>query len=192
GGLHVGVVTSNEDPDGEHRVRVRLPLVDAQDDGAWARVASLDAGAQRGFFFRPEIGDEVVIGFFEDDPRRPVILGMLHSSAKAPPIAGSDDNHEKGYRSRSGLRVHFNDQDKVLLLETPGGNRLTLSDKDSGMKLEDQNGNLIELGTSGIKLQSASALDLKAGSQLKLEGSAGAKLSSSATTEVVGSLVKIN
>src|SRR5262249_9567354 len=82
-GLQVGVVTSNEDPDGEHRVRVRLPLVDAADDGVWARVPSPDAGDERGFFFRPEMGDEVVVAFFDDDPRRPVILGMLHSSAKA-------------------------------------------------------------------------------------------------------------
>ena len=79
-------MTSNEDPDGEHRVRVKLPLVNNADDGVWARVASLDAGNDRGFFFRPEIGDEVVVGFFDDDPRRPVMLGMLHSSAKAAPL----------------------------------------------------------------------------------------------------------
>jgi Rhs element Vgr protein len=107
-GLQIGTVASNEDPDGEHRVRVRLPIVDAEADGVWARVASLDAGDQRGFFFRPEIGDEVVVGFLEDDPRRAVILGMLHSSAKAAPLQGSDDNHEKEYRSRSGMRLYFN------------------------------------------------------------------------------------
>ena len=67
--------------------------------------ASLDAGDDRGFFFRPEIGDEVVVGFLDDDPRRAVILGMLHSSAKAAPLAGSDDNHEKVYQSRSKMKL---------------------------------------------------------------------------------------
>ena len=191
-GLQIGIVASNEDPDGEHRVRVRLPLVNDQDDGVWARVASLDAGDQRGFFFRPEIGDEVVVGFFEDDPRRPVILGMLHSSAKAAPLAGSDDNHEKEYRSRSGMRLHFNDDKKIALLETPAGNRMTLSEDDQGMKLEDQNGNKIELTPDGIKIESAKALSLKAGTELKAEGQAGAELSSSATCKVKGSLVQIN
>ena len=85
-GLQAGVVTDNEDPAGEFRVRVRLPLVNDGDDGVWARVASLDAGAERGFFFRPEIGDEVLLGFLDDDPRQPVLLGMLHSSALAAPL----------------------------------------------------------------------------------------------------------
>ena len=191
-GLQIGKVASNEDPDGEHRVRVRLPLVNADADGVWARVASLDAGDQRGFFFRPEIGDEVVVGFLDDDPRRAVILGMLHSSAKAAPLQGSDDNHEKEYRSRSGMRLHFNDDQKVVLLETPAGNRLTLSEQDQGVKVEDQNGNKIEMSASGVKIESAGALELKATGELKLQGQAGAELSSSATCKLQGSLVQIN
>lgn len=190
-GLQIGTVTGNEDPDGEHRVRVRLPLVDDQADGVWARVASPDAGAERGFFFRPEIGDEVVVGFLEDDPRRAVILGMLHSSAKAAPLAGSDDNHEKAYRSRSGMRLFFDDEKKVLLLETPGGNRMTLSEEDQGVKLEDQNGNRIELTPQGITIESAAALELKAATELKLTGQ-GAELSSTSTTVVKGPTVAIN
>jgi Rhs element Vgr protein len=191
-GLQIGTVASNEDPDGEHRVRVRLPLVDAQADGVWARVASLDAGDDRGFFFRPEIGDEVVVGFLEDDPRRAVVLGMLHSSAKAAPLQASDDNHEKAYKSRAGMRLYFDDDRKIMLLETPAGNRMTFSEQDRGVKLEDQNGNKIELTPDGIRIESPKALELKGGTQLKLEGQAGAELKSSATTKVQGSLVQIN
>jgi Rhs element Vgr protein len=207
-GLQIGVVISNEDPDREHRVRVRIPLVDAQDDGTWARVAALDAGADRGFFFRPEIGDEVVLGFLEDDPRLAVILGMLHSSAKAAPLLGSDDNHQKVYQSRSKMRVFFDDDKKVLQLETPAGNRITLSEDGKTVKIEDQNSNLIEMNQNGIRIESTKALELKAGTELKaesgtsfgvkggttlkLEGSAGAELSSSASTAVKGSMVQIN
>lgn len=207
-GLQVGVVVSNEDPDGEHRVQVRMPLVSLEADGVWARVASLDAGDDRGFFFRPEIGDEVVLGFFNDDPRHPVILGMLHSSAKAAPLAGSDDNHEKLYRSRSGMRVYFNDDTKVLQLETPGGNSVTLSEEDRAVTIADQHGNSITMNENGITVESASVLALKAGTELKLESSAalevsgganlklegasGVELSSPGTTTVRGSLVQIN
>jgi len=84
-GLHVGTVQSIEDSTGQYRVKVRLPLVNASDDGIYARVATLDAGDNRGSFFRPESGDEVIVGFVNDDPRHPVILGMLHSSAKKAP-----------------------------------------------------------------------------------------------------------
>lgn len=82
-GLQIGVVVQLEQyPNGDDRVRVRMPLVDNEDNGVWARVATLDAGENRGSFFRPEMGDEVVLGFLNDDPRDPVILGMLNSSSE--------------------------------------------------------------------------------------------------------------
>lgn len=207
-GLQVGVVVSNEDPDGEHRVRVRMPLIDPDDEGTWARVAAPDAGDTRGFFFRPEVNDEVVLGFFDGDPRSAVILGMLNSSAKPAPLEGSDDNHEKVLQTRSGCRLYFNDDTKVIVLETPGGNKMSISDEDSGITLEDQNGNQIVMNADGILLKSASAvnieaatdikaesganLELKAGAQLVAEGSAGSELKSTATTVIKGSLIQIN
>lgn len=207
-GLQIGTVVSNEDNDGEHRVRVKLPLVNSTEDGIWARVASLDAGAERGFFFRPEIGDEVVVGFLDEDPRHAVILGMLHSSAKAAPIPGSDDNHEKVFQSRSKMRLYFNDDTKVMRFETPAGNKITLSEDAKTVKIEDQNGNKIEMTDEGIKLEAAKALALKAGTEikiesgtalgvkggteLKIEGSAGVEVSSSALTKIKGSMIHLN
>ena len=207
-GLQVGKVVSNEDDTGEHRVRVRLPLVNMEADGIWARVASLDAGEGRGFFFRPDIGDEVVVGFLEDDPRRAVILGMLHSSAKAAPLTGTNDNHEKVYQSRSRMRLYFNDDKRLVLLETPAGNKVTLSEDDKAVKIEDQNGNKIEMTEFGIKIEAAKALELKAGTELKLEsgtsfdvkggtelkleGSTGVELTSSALTQIKGGIIHLN
>ncbi|HEX6911629.1 MAG TPA: type VI secretion system tip protein VgrG [Longimicrobium sp.] len=208
GGLQVGVVVSNEDPQGEHRVRVRMPLVSEDADGAWARVAMPDAGAERGWFFRPEVGDEVALGFVNDDPRQPVVLGMLHSSARAPHLSASDDNHEKGYQSRSKIKLTIDDEKKVVTLETPAGNVLTLSEQDKTVSLVDQNGNTLEMTSDGItvqsarsltlkagtelKLESGTALSVKGGSELKMEGAAGAELSSSAITKVKGSLLQLN
>lgn len=207
-GLQIGVVVSNEDPEGEHRVRVRMPLVSNDEDGTWARVAALDAGDGRGFFFRPEIGDEVVLGFLNDDPRQAVILGMLHSSAKPAPIQGSDDNHEKVYQSRSKMKILFNDEKKMMLFETPAGNKITLSEEDKAIRIADQNGNKIEMTSDGITIESSKAINLKAGTEvkmesgtlfkakggteIKLEGSAGAEVSSSAITKIKGSMVQIN
>lgn len=208
GGLQIGTVTSNEDPDGEARVKVRLPLVDATGDGVWARVASLDAGQDRGFCFRPELGDEVVVGFLDEDPRGPVILGMLHSSARPPPLQGSNDNHQKVYRSRAGLRLHFDDRQKEVRLETPAGNAITLSEDARGIRISDQNGNSIVLDPDGVRIESTAAVRVKAATELGLEsgtslgakagaglalsGASGAELSSASVTQVKGSLVKLN
>lgn len=207
-GLQIGVVVSNEDPDGEDRVRVRMPLVDNEADGTWARVASLDAGEERGFFFRPEVGDEVVLGFLNDDPRQAVILGMLNSSAKPAPLKGSDDNHEKVFQSRSKMKLYFNDDTKIAQLETPAGNLITLSEEDKAITIKDQNGNKIEMNADGITIESSKAIELKAGTEvkmesgtafnvkggteLKMEGASGAELSSSAMTKVKGSMVQLN
>jgi Rhs element Vgr protein len=207
-GLQIGIVTGNEDPDGEHRIRLRLPVVNNEDDGTWARVATLDAGDSRGTFFRPEIDDEVIVGFLDGDPRSAVVLGMLHSSAKPAPLQGSDENHEKVYQSRAGMKLYFNDDTKVLELETPAGNRITLSEQDKAVRLEDQNGSTIEMTPDGITidsskaltikaasnltLQSGAAFEVKGGSALKLAGTASAELSSAATTIVKGGLVQIN
>jgi Rhs element Vgr protein len=206
-GLQAGVVTDNEDPDGEFRVRVRLPLVHDGDDGVWARVASLDAGAERGFFFRPEIGDEVLLGFLDDDPRRPVVLGMLHSSALAAPLSPSNDNHRKGYTSRSKIELLFDDEKKSVLLATPGGNRLVLDDDAKGITIEDQHGNRIVLGSDGITIESSRALGLKSGTggtleagttldvtasaALKLEGTASTDVKSGGVVKVAGSAVQL-
>jgi len=170
-GLQIGVVTAlQKDPDGEDRIKVRLPVVSSVEEGIWARIATLDAGKDRGTFFRPEIGDEVVLGFLGDDPRHPVVLGMCHSSAKPAPEAAKDANHRKGYVSRSKMRFIFDDQKKVILLETPGGNKMTLSEADKGIVLSDQNGNKITLDDTGIKIESSKDLTLKAAKEIKVEG----------------------
>jgi len=207
-GLQLGLVTALEgDPDGEERIQVHVPAIDPAGEGTWARLATLDAGASRGVVFRPEIGDEVVLGFLDRDPRNPVVLGQLHSSAKASPFPPADDNHEKGLVTRSGIELRFDDDKKVVVLKTPNGNTLTVSDEDGGLKLEDESGNTLTLDSSGITLDSASDLTLKAAgdvkvegsnveataqAQFKAEGSAGAEVSSSANTTIKGSMVQIN
>ncbi len=193
-GLQIGVVTVLEsDPDGEDRIKVRLPLVSVSEEGIWARLATLDAGKDRGTFFRPEIGDEVVVGFLGDDPRYPVVLGMCHSSAKPAPEPASDKNHHKGYVSREKMKLTFDDEKKIIHLETPGGNKLTLSEDKKGILIEDQNGNKITLDNNGIKIESVKDLILKASKDIKAEGvnielnaQSGFKASGTATAEVSG------
>lgn len=190
-GLQLGVVTDNEDPQGEFRVRVRMPLVNGGDDGIWARVAAADAGSNRGLFFRPEIGDEVLVGFLDDDPRHPVVLGMLHSSAKAAPLAPSNDNHLKGYTSRSGIALSFDDDGKSLTLSTPGGNRLVLDDGNAGITISDSNGNRIVLSRTGIAIESAMAFSVKADTEMKLESTVGTDVKSIGVVKVAGSALQL-
>jgi len=206
-GLQVGVVTALEgDPDGEFRVQVRMPLID-ESEGVWARHALLDAGENRGSFFRPEIGDEVVLGFFNDDPRNPVILGMLNSSVKPAPIAPADDNHEKGFVTRSEMKLMFDDDKKIIQIETPNGNVMTFSDDEGKVEIVDENGNKMTMDSAGILMETSSDVNikangditiegtnvnLKASASFKAEGGTGAELSTGATAILKGSIVQIN
>ncbi|MBL4676737.1 MAG: type VI secretion system tip protein VgrG [Mucilaginibacter sp.] len=205
-GLLTGIVTDNEDPEGEFRVRVKIPIINADDDGVWARMALSDAGNNRGMFFRPEINDEVLLGFLFDDPRQPVIIGMLHSSALASPLQPSNDNQQKGYTSREKLVLLFDDDKKSVVIKTPGGNSVTLSDDAKGISLEDQNGNKITMDDKGIVIQATQKIELKAGTQLaigapnlamsadtacEIKGAA-TKLESAGVLTLTGAMVKIN
>ena len=221
-GLQVGIVTSLEDPDGDNRVQVKLPIVSNSEDGIWARVATLDAGKNRGTFFLPEVGDEVIVGCINNDPSHVVILGMVNSSAMPAPLTATNANNEKGYVSREKIKMIFNDDEKSFKLETPGGNKITLSDQDELIKIEDQHGNKITMESAGISIESASDLKLKASGDVTIDAvnitvtpssnfsvSAGgaeikagsgsvslkaptAKVEGSGMTEIKGGLVKIN
>lgn len=169
-GLQIGVVTDLEnDPDSQDRIRVRLPIINANEDGVWSRIACMDAGDARGTFFRPEIGDEVLVGFLNNDPRNPVVLGMLNSSSKPAPLQASNQNDEKGYVSRSGMKMIFNDDEKSLKIETPAGKKVTISESDNVMTLEDENGNKISMDSSSVSITSGAKMSLKAAGDLTIE-----------------------
>lgn len=207
-GLQIGIVSQlQDDPDGEDRILVQLPIINDEEQGIWCRIASLDAGENRGFFFRPEIGDEVIIGFINDDPNDAVVLGMLHSSAKPAPLTASDDNHEKGLVTRSEMKVLFDDDKKSIRIETPAGKVISLDEDAGSIVVEDDNSNTITIDSNGIVVESGSDIsikasgdvniegtnvNIKASAQFKAEGSAGVEMSSSATATVKGSLVQIN
>jgi Rhs element Vgr protein len=186
-GLQVGVVTDLDDPAGEFRVRVKIPAVSMQDDGAWCRMVMPDAGNNRGFFFRPEVGDEVIVGFLHDDPNHAVILGCVFSSAKGAPLPQNGNNNEKGLVTRSELKWVWNDEKKAVTVQTPAGKTLVLDDSAGEIKLEDETGNKIVMNSEGITIQSPMAIKITAGTNLTAEGSSQAEIKGGAACKVSGS-----
>jgi uncharacterized protein involved in type VI secretion and phage assembly len=132
---------------------------------------------------------------------------MVSSSAKPAPLQAADDNHEKGYVSRSKMKMIFNDDKKSITIETPGGNKMIITEEDKKIHLEDQNGNKLTMDKDGVKIESIKDIVLKAtgdikaegvnmnvkgSGQAKIEGGGGAELSSGATTTVKGSTLMLN
>lgn len=176
-GLQIGIVKQiNADPDGELRVKIDLPLVGTGGDGVWARLGNSYASSGFGSFFYPEVNDEVIAGFFNDDPRFPVILGSLYSSGRAPSFTPDEQNNTKALVTRTQMKVEFQEDKKIITITTPGNNQIVLSDEAKSIKLSDQNSNTITMSSSGIEINSASALTLKAATTMSLEASTGASV----------------
>lgn len=185
-GLQIGVVMKLDgDPAGEHRVQVKLPVLQAQTEGVWARLMQGHASSGFGSFFLPEVGDEVVLGYFAADPSHPVVLGSLYSSGRPPPYDLAAPNDTKALVTRCKHRLEFNEKDQAITLTTPGGNRVVLSDKDKSILLEDQNGNTVKLSPCGIALDSPKDISLSAKGGITLD--AVNSISLTAKTDVMAS-----
>ncbi len=168
-GVYPAVVTDVVDPNNQGRVKVRLPW--SPDPGnssyeAWARIATMMAGNNRGTWFIPDKNDEVLVAFEGGNPRRPYVIGALWNGQDAPPeqIDGAGDNNVKTILSRQGVRITLDDTDGAvkLRLETPGGQSIVLSDADNSIVAEDSNGNTIKMETQGITLTASGTLEIDA------------------------------
>ena len=168
-GVYPAQVSDIRDPDNQGRVKVRLPWSpDASGAAyeAWARIAAMMGGNNRGTWFIPDVNDEVLVVFEAGDPSRPYVIGGLWNGQDAPPEAmdGAGSNHRKVIRSRNGVKVTLDDQNgqEQLILETPGGQKMTLKDGPGTVEIIDSSGNSVKLEPSGITVTASSKVTINA------------------------------
>ena len=187
GGLHVGKVTQlDSDPNEQQRVQVSIPVLGSAAKPVWARLAQFYASSAFGAFFVPEVGDEVVLGFFDNDPTHPVILGSLYSSNRAPPYTLTAENNTKAIVTRCKAKIEFDEENKVITIMTPGKNKVVLSDQDKSILLLDQNNNRAELNPDGITLESPKDIKVKANGTITLDAMGAITLTSQADVKSSG------
>lgn len=168
-GVFPALVTDIKDPDGQGRVKVALPWSpDANSSRyeVWARLATLMGGGNRGSWFIPDVNDEVLVSFESGDVRRPYLLGGLWNGSDKPPdsMDGAGQNFRKVLRSRNGVKLTLDDTNgqEKMILETPGGQRVTLKDGPGAVEVVDSNGNSIKLETAGITITAAAKVTVNA------------------------------
>jgi uncharacterized protein involved in type VI secretion and phage assembly len=191
-GLQIATVKKLfEDPEAHFRILINLPSNAENKDGIWARMANFYATGSAGAGFLPEVGDEVVVGFLESDPRYPVILGSLYSSSKKAPLTPADNNNYiKSITTKSKLKITFDDEKKITKIETPGGNSITLSDEAKSIEIIDQNSNSLKMTSGGITLESKKDITIKATGNITLDATA--KLNLTAKQDVAVSGMNVN
>ncbi len=192
-GLAVAIVTQNKDDNGLARVRVKLSWQGEGEETYWARLAAPMAGGERGSYFVPEIGDEVLVGFERGDLSHPYILGALWNGQQRPPETNDDGKNDRRLiRSRSGHELLFDDGNPPKVeLKLEDGKHLLLDDK--GVKVEDGQGNTITIESSSGMMTIESKTQLKLKSQkIAIEAGALMEIKSSGPLMIKGSVVMIN
>ena len=168
-GVFPAIVKDIKDPDGQGRVKIALPW-SPDTAGAsyevWARLATFMAGNNRGSWFIPDVDDEVLVTFEGGDARRPYVIGALWNGRDTPPetMDGAGKNNLKVLRSRNGVKITLDDQDgqEKFIVETPGGQKLTLKDGPGSIVAEDSNGNSIKMETAGVTVTASSKVTINA------------------------------
>jgi Rhs element Vgr protein len=182
-GLFNGTVKKMfDDPDSQYRILVDVPLFDTNGAGIWARLSNFYSTSGAGAFFLPEVGDEVILGFLNEDPRYPVILGSMYSSSKIKPFTGLEPNEKNSIKaivSKSGISVEFDDENKIWTVATPNKNTIIISDKDKQITIKDENKNSIVMSSSGIDMSSPKSINITAQENVTIKGTQGVVIQSS-------------
>lgn len=200
GGLTVGIVTDNEDPEVLNRVKLKLPyLADDQQTG-WARVLQLGAGKSRGWNVLPEIDDEVLVGFEHGDIDRPYVLGGLVNGEDAPMYAHRDvlksgKVNARVFNSRLGHELRFSDggggaeqfiqvntvgKEAILFL---GVDKIDLQADGVPVKVFNEKGS-IEINKDGDILLTGANIVLKSKQDITIDAGANLNIKSKASIAV--------
>ena len=197
--LQMAVVLDNNDPDKLGRIKVKFPWNDT-DETPWIRVMSPHAGADRGWYCLPEIGDEVLVGYEQGSADLPVVLGSLYNKDDKPPGKAIDaKNSVKMFMTRCGNQIVLDDTDgdeKVLIITKDGKNKITM--KTGGPTEVESEGAInitgkkdITIKGANITLDSQGDVKIKAAGNASMEATANLTAKGSAQVEIQGTTVTV-
>jgi uncharacterized protein involved in type VI secretion and phage assembly len=134
-GVVTGKVKNVNDPERQGRVQVTLDFLGGQNESTWAPVATLMSGGKRGSWFMPEVGDEVLVAFNQDNVEHPYVLGFVWNGEEQPP---ENDYHTRTIVTPGGHKLRFEDKDgeKKIVVKSSSDQTITLDDTKSSITLE--------------------------------------------------------
>ena len=195
-GVVVGVVTNNQnDPEGLGRVKVKFPWLSDEDESNWARVAAPTAGKERGFYFLPEVEDEVLVAFEHGDVRFPYIVGSLWNGKDAQPAKNDDGkNNVRVIKSRSGHVVRLTDKDgaeMIEIIDKSEKNSIVFDTSKNTITITADKDIVLSAAEGKIKLD-AQEIEIKSSANAKFEAGGNMDLKATGQTNVKGATVNLN
>ncbi len=203
-GLIVGLVSNIKDPEDSGKVKLTFPSM-PEDNGngiesEWARIATPMAGKNRGFFFLPEVGDEVLVGFENGDVHRPYVVGALWNGKDTPPKKNSEVIQgsmvkERLIKTLSGHIISFDDSEsapKISIIDKSGKNKIVIDTTGNKITLETDSAGTIEIkAPMGKVVMEAKDIELKGTASVKVEAPQ-VEIKGSASAKIGGAAVEIS
>ncbi|SAL28057.1 phage baseplate assembly protein V [Caballeronia humi] len=194
-GVVVGIVTNNHDPDNMHRVKVRFPWLNLDDESNWARVASAMAGNGRGAYFLPEVDDEVLVAFEHGSVEHPYVIGSLWNGKDAAPESNADGNNDnRAFRSRSGHVIRMSDKsggEKIEIIDKTGNNRVVISASDNSISIEAQGDIAIRSQTGKVTIE-AIGVEINSKADVKVTANTTIDATATAPMNLKGAMINLN
>jgi Rhs element Vgr protein len=166
-GVVIGVVTNLNDPDDYGRVKVKFPWLPKADgveiESAWCRIAAPMAGPTRGFYFLPEVNDEVLVSFEHGDPSYPYVVGFLWNKTEKPPLAIGDAVASGKVKQRM---IKSTSGHVIILDDTQGSEKITIRDKTGKNEVVIDSAS----NTMSIKVEKDMTIDAKGAVTIKTSG----------------------
>jgi uncharacterized protein involved in type VI secretion and phage assembly len=199
-GVVMGLVTNNQDPEGQGRVKLKFPWLSSDQESNWARLAMPMAGKDRGLFLLPEIGDEVLVMFEQGDVNHPYVIGALWNGTDTPPSQASQAVNSSGgvdqriFKTRAGHLVIFNDSDNspgIQIIDKTGSNKIIIDSHDNKLTVEFQGD--IKITTQGkIEVEAQQDVKVTANGSMTLKATAGMDIEASGSVKIKGATVELN
>ncbi|HEU0036893.1 MAG TPA: phage baseplate assembly protein V [Kofleriaceae bacterium] len=196
----IALVTDNKDPQKLGRVKVKIPILSEKDTSFWAPIIMLGAGKNRGWFFIPEIDDEVLVIFEHGDIDHPLVVGALWNGKDKPPDKNPGGNPRRVIKSRAGSKLTFDDDKEQIILEDgKGKGKITFDAKANKIIIEALEGDVcfqapkgeIQIDAKEAEFKATKSLEIHAGSAMQWGSNTSVTIKSSNVT-MSGSTVNQN
>ena len=130
----MGRVVENADPLGLGRVKVQMMWQEAGSEKTpWIRLLQPHSGSGKGFYFVPEIGEEVLVGFQGGNAEKPYVIGTQYNGKEKSGYADKE-NCIKAVHTRSGHKLVFTEDESILITDK-SGNEILLDTKGSNITI---------------------------------------------------------
>ena len=193
--------TGNKDPQKLGRVKVKFPTVSDKDTSWWAPIIMVGAGKNRGWFFIPEVDDEVLCLFEHGEFERPLVVGALWNGKDKPADKNPGGNPRRVIRSRAGSKITFDDDQMKLVIEDgTGKGKITFDANGNKVIIEALEGDVCFQSPAGdmtivaksIELTASANLEIHAGDKMQLGTDGSAKVDGGSGVTMSGAKVNLN